>query len=54
MPDPKTDDIIDLTDIIEYGARASKPEKAAEGVDLNFERELEGLFAESSPHGAAL
>ena len=53
MPDPKMDNIIELTDVIEYGVNAPKPEKTAEGTDLNFERELKDLFAASSPRGAA-
>jgi len=53
MPDPKTDNIIELTDVIEYGAGAAKPEKTAGGSDLSFERELEDLFAASSPNAAS-
>jgi len=53
MPDPKKDNIIELTDVLEYGANAAKPEKTAGGADLAFERELEDLFAASSPHAAS-
>jgi len=41
------EDIIELTDIIERGPGAPKADASGSGGDLNFERELEDLFADA-------
>jgi hypothetical protein len=44
---PASEEIIELTDIIEHGPGTGASGASGQGVDLSFERELEDLFADA-------